>query len=199
MKKLNELVTKINVELNNDASYIKLVFDLLMIFFWDFGLDSLLDYFPRIANQYAGEYFRTFWYQDDMRKARETLDYGKITMATESKELTIGQLKLGHMLEVGPVDYRFTITPDDIGNREVEEAFEREWKCLFENKQNQFLENIVRYLNQGVYDALIRVDPSLKRIFPIYKDFEERGSEYRYEPSETAIKEAEEILEKLRR
>ena len=194
MKRLNELVTEIK-SINN-VSYIKLVFDLLMTFLKDFGLDSIGDYFPQINNKFTGEFFRTSWYQEHSGVDRETFNYSKIIISNE--ELVVGELKLGHMLDIGSGNHRFEISLHDIGNYEVEKAFENEWKSIFKNEKNQIIENIVLRLNQGVYNALIKEDPNLKCIFPSFKDFKERGTDYQYIPSNEANKQAEEILEKLR-
>lgn len=194
MKRLNELAKEIK-SINN-VSYIKLVFDLLMIFLKDFGLDSIGDYFPQINNKFTGEFFRTSWYQEHSGVDRETFDYSKIIISNE--ELVVGELKLGHMLDIGSGNHRFEIRLHDIGNYEVEKAFENEWKSIFKNEKNQIIENIVLRLNQGVYNALIKEDPNLKCVFPSFKDFKERGTDYQYIPSNEANKQAEEILEKLR-
>lgn len=196
MKKLNDLVTTIKSEMNN-VSYIKLVFDLLMTFLKDFGFDSIGDYFPQIKNKFTGEFFRTSWYQEHSGVDRESFDYSKIIIS-ESGELVMGELKLGHMLDIGSGNHRFEIRLHDIGDYEVEKAFENEWKSIFKNEKNQIIENIVLRLNQGVYNALIKEDPNLKCIFPSFKDFKERGADYQYIPSNEANKQAEEILEKLR-
>lgn len=196
MKKLNDLVTTIKSEVKRE-SYIKLVFDLLMVFFKDFGLDVLPDYLDQINNKFTGEYFRTCWYQKHSGIEREILDYANILVIDGN--LT-GRLKLGHMLDLkNSVSCRFEVTTSDIGNFEIEEAFEKEWKCLFQNENNKFIDMLVIRLNQRVYQALIKKDHSLKNTFPSYEDFKNDGDEYQYHPSETAIKEAEEILEKLRK
>ena len=197
MKKLNELLSTINSEMKRE-SYIKLVFDLLMVFLKDFGLDVIKDYFPQITNKHTGEFFRTSWYQEHSGIDRETFNFDKIIIT--DGELSFGQLKLGHMLDLGSGhSARYEIAINDIGKFEIESAFEKEWKCLFQNEKNQILGNIVLRLNQGVYQALVKEDPSLKNVFPTYTDFGKNGSDYQYYPSEEAIKEAEEILEKLRK
>lgn len=196
MKTLNEMVKTIKSEAKRE-SYIKLVFDLLMTFLKDFGLDVLPDYLKQIKNKFTGEYFRTCWYQKHSGIDREMLDYSNILLIDGN--LT-GKLKLGHMLDLkNSVSCRFEVTTADIGNAEIEDAFEKEWKCLFQNENNKFIDMLVIRLNQNVYQALIKEDPSLKKIFPSYEDFKNDGVEYQYHPSETAIKEAEEILEKLRK
>ena len=197
MKKLNELMETIYDEVGTRESFISLVFSLLEVFLKDFGgVDVLKDYFKNITNgeHCSGEFFRTCWYQKHSID-NETFDY--VIKLTESGELAQdSDILMGHMLftknNIGLQDIPYSRKND----KELNELFEKEWKCLFQNENNQFIKMIVLRLNQGVYSTVIEQNELVKKHFPDINSFS--ASEFGYSPSEEALEKANNILEELK-
>jgi hypothetical protein len=197
MKNINELMADISAKVGTRESFISLVFSLIEVFLKDFGgINVLKDYFKNIDNgpHCSGEFFRTCWYQKS-RVDRETFDY--YIKLTESSEFTPDSvIKLGHMLftknNIGLSDIPYS-RKDDV---ELNQLFEKEWKCLFQNENNNFIEMIDLRLNQGIYSAITKQDEMLKKTFPDINSF--RASEFGYAPSQEAIQKANKILEELK-